>query len=77
MPYEITTDAHYEDLIAWLQTNVGDLQWSRPIVEWKGRGWTVNAKGATYRKGLTPAVSYIIRVDNPKLATLAALRWAS
>lgn len=77
MPYEVTTNAYYEDLIEWLQINVGDLQWSRPIVEWKGRGWTINAQGAVRPRGLPTAISYIIRVDDPKLATLAALRWTS
>ena len=75
MPYEITTNAYYEDIIEWLQTNVGDLQWSRPIVEWKGKGWTMNSLGGTKFK--QTGYLYVIRVDDAKLATLAALRWSS
>ena len=77
MPYEITTSAYCDDVVAWLQTNIGDLQWSRPNVEWKGRGWTLNAKGAVSPRGFSSRISYIIRVEDPKLATLAALRWSS
>jgi hypothetical protein len=77
MPFEITTTAHYEDVIEWLQTNIGELLWSRPVVEWKGRGWTVNSYGSLRLRSSSSVVSYIIRIDNPKLATLAALRWQS
>ena len=76
MPYEITTNAHCDDLISWLQQNIGDLQWSRPNVEWKGRGWTVNAQGAVRPRGIPTAISYVIRVEDSKLATLTALRWS-
>jgi hypothetical protein len=76
MPYEIYTGAHYEHVLSWLQEHVGDLQWSRPIVEWKGQGWTLNSHGLASSRRQS-SVRYIIRVDNAKLATLAALRWSS
>lgn len=75
MPYEIATDAYYEDLIEWLQENVGQLLWSRPIVEWKGQGWAVNAYGLT--KSRTGGSRFIVKIDDCKLATLAALRWSN
>lgn len=75
MPYEITTNGFYTDVIEWLQVNVGNVLWSRPVVEWKGQGWTMNSLGETNR--LQTGYLYIIRIDEPKLATLAALRWSS
>jgi hypothetical protein len=77
MPYEIRTSAFYEDVISWLQENIGDLQWSRPIVEWKGRGWSMNAYGVVGAKYGLNRMFYIIRVDDAKLATLTTLRWSS
>jgi len=75
MPFEIETRSHPDDFIPWLQERVGDLLWSRPVVEWKGKGWTVNAFGAVRPSSLSS--SFIIRINDPKLATLAALRWQS
>ena len=75
MPYEITTTAYYEDVISWLQENVGDLLWSRPVVEWRGRGWTMNILGMK-RSVHQSYTTYTIRLDDAKLATLAALRWS-
>lgn len=77
MPYEIHTSAHHDDVLSWLQENVGDLQWSRPIVEWQGQGWRLNAYGLIRARGKPSSVRYIIKVDDAKLATLAALRWSS
>ena len=75
MLHEITTNAYYEDLIEWLQTNVGKLLWSRPIVEWKGRGLSINHLGGTsFRQD---SYRYLVRIDDSRLATLAALRWSS
>lgn len=75
MPYEIRTNAFYSDVIEWLQENVGDLLWHRAIVEWRGRGWTVNNIGLNLGNGVK--CEYLIRVDDPKLAVLAMLRWSN
>jgi hypothetical protein len=75
MPYEVTTNAFHEDVVSWLQENVGNLLWSRPIVEWHGRGWAMNSLG--YEPTGNRDFRYIIKVDDPKLATLTALRWSS
>lgn len=70
MPYEVRTNAFYSDVIEWLQENVGDLLWSRPIVEWRGRGWTMNSIGS-----LDSGYRYLIRMDDAELAVMCALRW--
>lgn len=70
MPYEVRTNAFYSDVIEWLQENVGDLLWSRPIVEWKGRGWTMNSIGS-----LESNHRYLIRIEDAELAVMCALRW--
>jgi hypothetical protein len=28
-----------EEILQWLQDRVGNMLWSRPIVEYHGRGW--------------------------------------
>ena len=70
MPYEIRTNAYYEDVIEWLQENVGDLLWSRPILEWRGRGWTIN------RLGSATDYKWLIRIDDSRLAMITTLRWS-
>lgn len=75
MPYEIKSNASYEDLIPWLQENVGDLQWSTPVTMWQGKGWSVNSIGLTL-KGYDLKTRYLIRIDDSKLATICALRWS-
>lgn len=75
MPYTVTSNAFYEDLVSWLQENVGDLLWSRPIIEWKGRGWSMNGMG-TMPKGYDGTYRYLIRIDDKELATMCALTWS-
>lgn len=71
MPYEVKTNAFHTDVVGWLQENVGDLLWRRPIVEWKGRGWTMNHLGGTDTDH-----RYLIRIDDKELATICALKWS-
>ena len=66
MPYQVKTSMYYEDVLEWLQENVGELLWSRPIVEWKGRGWSMHITQQGAR--------YIVRIDDYKLAVLAGLK---
>lgn len=74
MPYEVRTNAFHSDVVEWLQENVGDLLWSRPIMEWKGRGWTMNSLGTLVVKD-NPGYRYLIRIDDAELAVVCALRW--
>lgn len=76
MPHEFTTSAFYGEVVPWLQENVGKLLWSRPIVEWKGEGWTMNSLGIEDRSNVVYKAQYLVRVDNPELAAVAALRWS-
>jgi hypothetical protein len=75
MPYEVRTNAFHSNVVEWLQENVGDLLWSRPIVEWRGRGWTMNALGALVNDSNDGKHRYLIRLDNAELAVMCALRW--
>lgn len=74
MPYEVRTNAFYSDVVEWLQENVGDLLWSRPIIEWRGHGWTMNHFGSL-ENAYTQGYRYLIRIDDAKLAVMCALRW--
>lgn len=74
MPYEVLTDGFHDDLVSWCQQYVGDLLWSRPNVEWKGQGWTINAYGFSNNRNRT---FYMIKLEDRKLATFAELRWGT
>lgn len=76
MPYEVKTNGFYSEVVEWLQENVGDLLWSRPIVEWRGRGWTMNHLGSLINDSNDGNYRYLIRIDDVKLATVCALRWS-
>jgi hypothetical protein len=74
MPYEVRTNAFHSDVVEWLQENVGDLLWSRPIVEWKGKGWTMNHLGSLITDS-NNGYRYLIRIDDVELSVMCALRW--
>lgn len=74
MPYEVRTNAFHSDVVEWLQENVGNLLWSRPIVEWRGQGWTMNHLGSLENSD-TQGFRYLIRIDDAELAVVCALRW--
>lgn len=76
MPYEIKTNGFHNDVVEWLQENVGNLLWSRPIVEWRGRGWTMNHVGSLTNTINDGTCRYLIRVDDERLAILTMLRWS-
>lgn len=73
MPYSIKTSQCCEDIIEWLQENVGSLQWSRPIIEWKGVNWSMHAHGVTDDES---RMNFIVRLDEERHAMLFALRWS-
>ena len=70
--HKILTCANYVAVVFWLTENVGPLLWSQPIIQWQGRGW--------HMKGMPipdcPDYHWCITIDDPRLVTLAALRWA-
>jgi hypothetical protein len=76
MPYEVKTNGFHDEVVEWLQENVGDLLWSRPIVEWKGKGWTMNHFGSLINESNPGRYRYLIRINDAELATMCALRWS-
>lgn len=75
MTHQIKTSSFHSDVLEWLQENVGDLLWSKPIIEWHGRGWhMVNQYSIV--PYTVPDLHYVITVDDPKLAILTSLRWS-
>lgn len=74
MPYNIEAKGPPDQIVEWLAANAGPLMWGRPNVEWKGRGWTMHAMG--FERGSAGGYYYLIRLDDPKVAALAALRWS-
>jgi len=75
MPYEVRTNGHYKDVVLWLRENVGDVLWDKPIIEWKGKGWTMNHMGSLINDSNDGNHRYLIRLDDPDLAVICALRW--
>ena len=79
MPYEVKTNGFHSEVVEWLQENVGDLLWSRPIIEWRGRGWTMNHMGPPFNDTSQPysngGYRYLVRIDDAEIAVMCALRW--
>lgn len=73
MPYSVSTTQYWEDIVEWLQENVGTLQWSRPVVEWKGVNWSMHAHGISETAN---KMSYIVRLNDERHVVLFALRWS-
>lgn len=71
----VKTYRFHEEVIEWLQINVGPLQWSRPIIVWKGQGWRVRQQAEVMPRGTPTRAVYWVEIDNPQLETLFRL-WA-
>ena len=54
-----------EEVLQWLQDRVGPMLWSRPIVEYCGKGWHMVVQQNIWE----------IKIDDPKLHTLAILKF--
>lgn len=65
----IRTERYWEEVVEWLQVNVGPLQWSKPIVEWKGQGWTMKAGREVAQRGAMGRAFYLVKIDDPHKAT--------
>ena len=63
-----TYHRNYSDIIHWLQTNVGPMLHSQPIMYWHGKGWHVRryvGKANDSIKGWT--VEFNDSVDDNKI----------
>ena len=54
-----------EEVLQWLQVRVGNMLWSRPIVEYHGRGWHMRMEKDTWE----------VTINDPELHTLAILKF--
>ena len=75
MPHNIIARGNYNEIVEWLEENIGKVLWSRSIIEWKGSGWSMNLYGYNDTFPYQPA-SFIVRIDDERLALLCSLRWA-
>ena len=69
------THRYYNEVVNWLTVNVGEILWSRPIVEWRGRGWHMKSNvcddfSDSHRLG---HISYTVQFEDSKKATLFGL----
>jgi hypothetical protein len=77
MTYQIKVEAFHDDIIEWLQENVGPVEWSSSPHVWRGSGWKLVVSMILPKKNATVSTyEYEITVDDPELAALATLRWA-
>lgn len=74
MPYNIEARGQPNQIVEWLVQNAGPVLWARPNMEWHGRGWSMHSIG--FERGTGNGLVYLIRLDNERAATLAALRWS-
>lgn len=75
MPHNIIAKGNHNEIVEWLEANISKVLWSKPIVEWKGSGWSMNLYGYTGSFPYQPA-KFLVRIDDERLALLCSLRWA-
>ena len=74
-PHSIQCDKFYNEILQWLQENVGNIKWSHPIVSWHGEGWFMKMTPKVNRRGLSSVACYTVYFEDEKYATLFGL-WA-
>lgn len=67
--YDVVARGFYDEIVAWLEENVGTKLWFRPIVEAHGKHWHLNALG-------TEPGTFLVRLADVKIATICALKWS-
>ena len=68
-PYRVDSNRFYSEILEWLQTNVGNILWSQPIIAWHGDGWNMKLSkkvGKTY---------FIVEFEDKEKALMFGL-WA-
>lgn len=71
-PTQVRSNRHYGEILEWLQTNVGTVLWSHPIITWHGNGWHMKRHTEVMPRGVSNNY-YIVEFEDPKMATLFAL----
>jgi hypothetical protein len=71
----VRTYRYYNEVVNWLTANVGNVLWSRPIVEWHGQGWHMKSNVCTDDPGKhqTGHRCYDVQFEDSKKATLFGL----
>lgn len=75
MPHNIIAKGNHNEIVEWLEANISKVLWSKPIVEWKGSGWSMNLYGYSGSFPYQPT-KFLVRIDDERLALLCSLRWA-
>ena len=81
---KVKPGTYYETIVNWLVDNVGTLLWSRPILEWQGRGWHMEsappdvwyAPAGILKNPKMSIVFYVVDFEDEKKAFEFALRWS-
>jgi len=77
--HTVRTHHPWTPVLSYLQTNVGVLLHSQPIIGWHGQGW--HMKRGNYASYVSPGSSversfYDVEFDDSKQAVAFALKWA-
>jgi hypothetical protein len=67
--------ANLQDILSWLQHNVGPLKYTSPTSEWFGQGWHIQA-----RDEFNPVDNFVTQYCNVNIydtqkALIFALKW--
>lgn len=60
----------YNEMVCWFEEHVGPVLHCKPIVMWQGQGWRLESPKPYGKMG------WEVTIDDEKLATVFALRWA-
>lgn len=51
-----------EEVLEWLQENVGPMLWRKPVVEYHGQGWHMIVQDSRYRVDIDDKEKYLIAI---------------
>jgi hypothetical protein len=76
MPYEVKARGGRQEIISWLENNVGKFKINNHFWSAYGDGWELLPLGTDYNNSIfAEPTLYIIRIWNKDMALLAKLRW--
>jgi hypothetical protein len=68
--------ANLQDILSWLQQNVGPLQYTSPISEWFGQGWHIQVREEFNPVGNFITQYYNVDINDKQKAFIFALKWS-
>ena len=75
MSYKHAVESYrfYNEILQWLQENVGNILWSQPIISWHGEGWHIKSTPKVSPRGISSVICYTVTFEDPEKALLFGL----